>query len=484
MPAMATTNTTTTKKLLDGLLSSEFDEQSSCVSRYESALIRKESQHKPSGYLQERLRKYEALHKKCGAYTELYNQSVRHMKSNDSTENDDTECKYLVWISYSGLGNKILSLTSAFLLALLSNRVLLIDNGGTDMSSLFCEPFPNVSWILPLDFNLKQFDKKSPHSYGNMVKNKVIDDAAIGVLPGYVYVHLSHDYEEEDKLFFCEQDQLLLQKIPWMLLRSNNYFVPSLFLIPAYEDELKWLFPKKDTVFHHLGRYLFHPTNSVWGLISRYYQAYLAKADERLGIQIRIFDEGTGPFPYVMDQIFSCLSREKLLADTDQTNQMVSTKVIGKSKAVLVTSLTPGYSERLKEMYWEHPTWNGDAVSVYQPSQEDHQQTENHSHNMKAWAEIYLLSLTDELVTSSWSTFGYVAQGLGGLTPWIMTKPVNRTTPDPPCKQAMSMEPCFHAPPFYDCKAKRGIDTGAIVPHVRHCEDMTWGLKLVDRNQW
>jgi xyloglucan fucosyltransferase len=46
----------------------------------------------------------------------------------------------------------------------------------------------------------------------------------------------------------------------------------------------------------------------------------------------------------------------------------------------------------------------------------------------------------------------------------------------------LSMEPCFHAPPFYDCKAKRGVDTGKLVPHVRHCEDMSWGLKLVDQS--
>lgn len=37
-------------------------------------------------------------------------------------------------------------------------------------------------------------------------------------------------------------------------------------------------------------------------------------------------------------------------------------------------------------------------------------------HDRKALAEMYLLSMTDILVTTSvWSTFAYVAQGLGGL---------------------------------------------------------------------
>ncbi|KAK7850130.1 galactoside 2-alpha-l-fucosyltransferase [Quercus suber] len=86
---------------------------------------------------------------------------------------------------------------------------------------------------------------------------------------------------------------------------------------------------------------------------------------------------------------------------------------------------------------------------------------------------MYLLSLTDVLVTSAWSTFGYVAQDLGGLKPWILYKSENQTTPNPLCCQAMSMEPCFHAPPFYDCKKKKEIDNGPLVPHVRHCEDMS-----------
>ena len=149
--------------------------------------------------------------------------------------------------------------------------------------------------------------KNPPHSCGNMLKNKLINQnmnsGSAGLLPVYAYLHLAHNYDDYDKLFSCEQDQLLLQRIPWLILRSDNYFVPSLFLIPLFEEELSQLFPGKDTVFHHLGRYLFHPSNLVWGLITRFYQAYLANAKERIGIQIRAFDTGTGPFQYVLDQI-------------------------------------------------------------------------------------------------------------------------------------------------------------------------------------
>lgn len=467
-------------KLLRGLLSAGFDDRS-CISRYQSAEYRKELSHKPSSYLTSRLRRYEALHKKCGPYTELYNKTLEQLKSGHST--GSSECNYVVWISYSGLGNRILTLASSFLYALLTNRVLLVDPG-VDVADLFCEPFPEVSWFLPPDFPLKNhfnsFNQESPQCYGKMVKNNTIANLN-GLIPSSVYLHLAHDYGDHDKLFFCDEDQSFLQKVPWLIVKTDNYFIPSIFLIPSFEQELSNLFPNRDTVFHFLGRYLFHPTNQVWGLITRYYEAYLARAQERIGIQIRVFDVGTGPFQHVLDQILACTIKENLLPEINREQHIISpSKGTQKSKAVLMTSLSSGYSEKIRDIYWEHPTVTGEVVGIFQPSHEEYQQTEKLVHNRKAWAEMYLLSMTDMLVTSSWSTFGYVAQGLGGLKPWILYKPENGTAPDPPCRRAMSMEPCFHAPPFYDCKAKVGVDTGKIVPHVRHCEDMSWGLKLVD----
>ncbi|GAU20822.1 hypothetical protein TSUD_133080 [Trifolium subterraneum] len=367
-------------KLLGGLLAAGFDDKS-CLSRYHSV---KGLSGNPSPYLISRLRKYEALHKKCGPYTESYNKTVKDLGSGHLSESPD--CKYVVWISFSGLGNRILTLASAFLYALLTNRVLLVDPG-VDTVDLFCEPIPDVSWFLPPDFPLTSqfhsFNQKSDHCHGKMLKNKAVTNSKV---PSSVYLHLVHDYDDEDKLFFCDEEQRFLQKVPWLMMRTDNYFIPSLFLMPSFDQELGKLFPNKEKVFHFLGR----------------------------------------------------------------------------------------------DMYWEYPTVTGEVISVSQPSHEGHQQTEKQIHNQKAWAEMYLLSLTDVLVTSSWSTFGYVAQGLGGLKPWILYKPENETAPDPPCRRVKSMEPCFHAPPFYDCKAKRGTDTGALVPHVRHCEDMSWGLKLVD----
>ncbi|CAI9112092.1 OLC1v1012469C2 [Oldenlandia corymbosa var. corymbosa] len=472
-------------ELLGGLLKEGLDEKS-CRSRYESAWYHKGLKRQPSSHLISTLRSYEALHKRCGPYTESYNKTVGYLNSGEynSSSNNITDCKYAVWTPQEGLGNRIMSLVSTFLYALLTKRVLLVDSR-VHISDLFCEPFPESSWLVPSDFplidELWQFRKESSMSYGNLMRNHFMLSSNNGswMIP-YVYIHLVDNYNDEDKPFFCDDDQTVVQEIPWQILKSDEYFVPSFFLIPSFQQELDRLFPEKDTVFHLLGRYLIHPANTVWRAITRYYNAYLAGAHEKIGIQIRIFNKEPNPFVHYMDQIFTCVFKENVLPQISWTLKSLSGNSTNSTKAVLVTSLSSEYYKALKNMFDEHPTITGEIIQVYQPSHEGYQQYGNEIHDMKAWAEMYLLSLTDKMVTSSKSTFGYVAQSLGGMKPWILYRPEDYNAPNPACQRALSMEPCFHAPPGFDCNTNNPIDTGKVVPFVRHCEDMqwTWGLKL------
>lgn len=439
----------------------------------------------PSAHLVKRLREQETLQRRCGPGTKAYRRAAEQLDTpRNGTDDDDDSCKYLVLVPYRGLGNRILAMASAFLYAMLTGRVLLVDRG-TSLTDLFCEPFPETSWLLPPDFPIKDLENLTgevPESYRNLVKDNKAD--SMSDLP-YVFVDLDHACTYHDKLFYCDDDREFLHRVPWLVMRTDGYFVPALFLNPAYQDELDKLFPRKDSVFYLMARYLFHPSNRVWGLITRFYNSYLKDSDERLGIQVRVFD-GDTPFKHVLDQILACTSQEHLLPEvmTEETATMpMSASAGARSKAVLMTGLSSWYFENIRGRYWQSATATGEVVSVHQPSHEEHQLSGEATHDMKALAEMYLLSMTDAIVTSGWSTFGYVGHGLGGLTPWIMFKPENLTTPDPPCQRAMSMEPCLHGPPFYDCRARRGADTGKLVPHVRHCEDMSWGLKLVHPEQ-
>ncbi|KAJ4915730.1 fucosyltransferase 7 [Raphanus sativus] len=217
-------------------------------------------------------------------------------------------------------------------------------------------------------------------------------------------------------------------------------------------------------------------------MVTRSYDAYLSRADETLGIQVRVFSRRAGYLQHVMNQIVACTQREKLLPElTTLESQVTNTSRSKKLKAVLVTSLYPEYSNNLKNMYWERPTSTGEIIEVYQPSGERFQQTDKKLHDQKALAEMYLLSLTDNIVTSARSTFGYVAHSLGGLKPWLLYQPARGKTPNPPCVRAVSMEPCFLTPPTHGCEARRIVNSAKVLPFVRHCEDLRHdGLKLFD----
>lgn len=464
-------------KLLDGLLVSAYDE-GQCLSRYQSYLYRKASPHKPSAYLISKLRNYEHVHRSCGPHTKSYDKVMR--KGAKSSKNDaGMKCKYLVWTASNGLGNRMLTLAAAFLYAILTDRVLLV-RFGNDMFGLFCEPFPYSSWLLPKNFPYWK-DQKHIETYENMLMNGRRNNSK-ELLPSFLILNLQHTHDGHNNFFHCDQSQNLLQKVPVLILSSDQYFVPSLFMIPSFRKELSKMFPEKDTVFHHMGRYLFHPSNEAWELISSLYQAHLAKANERIGLQIRVFNTHKAPHQTIINEIIACALKHKLLPELDLQKPATSLWKNQTSKAILVASLFSEYGEKLRTVYLTNTTESREVIRVYQPSHEERQKSKNGTHNIKAWTEIYLLSLCDALITSPKSTFGYVAQSLGGLKPWILKRAYGENIPNPPCQRAMSMDPCFHYPPKYDCRSNTKVDFTSLFHHMKHCEDVSSGLRLVNDN--
>ncbi|KAI4982170.1 hypothetical protein ZWY2020_022662 [Hordeum vulgare] len=468
-------------KLLGGLLSAAFEE-STCQSRYKSSLYRKPSPFPLSPYLVKKLRKYEAYHKKCGPGTQRYRNAVEQLQAGRNAD-DGPECKYVVWFPCNGLGNRMLTIASTFLYALLSGRVMLV-NVPREQEGLFCEPFPATSWVLPGGFpegNPMKLNVGAPESYVNMLKNGVIrHDTPAASLPAHVYLHVEQTRLRLSDNIFCDDDQKLLGKFGWMILKSDSYFAPALFLTPMYERELARMFPEKEAVFHHLGRYLFHPTNKVWGIVRRYYEAYLARVDEKIGFQIRIFPEKPVKFENMYDQLTRCIREQRLLPELGSPANATG-EHDGKVKAVLIASLYSGYYDKIRGLYYENPTKTGEVVAVYQPSHEEKQEYASNEHNQKALAEIYLLSYCDKIAMSAWSTFGYVAYGFAGVKPWILLRPDwDKEVSQVACVRSTSVEPCLHSPPILGCRAKKEVDVARVKPYVRHCEDVGFGLKLFD----
>ncbi|XP_024518471.1 galactoside 2-alpha-L-fucosyltransferase-like [Selaginella moellendorffii] len=457
---------------MDGLLAPR-DREDRCHSRSRHHLYRQASRFKPSKYLVSKLRQYEALHQRCAPEAEKSRQDG----------GGGSSCQFLVWVSYSGLGNKLVTLAATFLYALLTDRVLLVDPG-VDLEELLCEPFPGSSWLLPSSFPrewLRGLNESSQHRFGSIVRDagKCVPDAShLIAAPGKVYIHLTHTYDEQDRRFFCEGEQEFLRKVPWLFIKSNNYFVPSFYFMPTFRAELERMFPEREAVFHHLGRYLLHPSNSVWARTTRYYESYLGGAELLVGLQLRTFE---GSIEAFSNQVLECVVENKMLPNVTRDDE--ASRLIGggedKSISVLITSLHQIYYERLRDMYVMFPTEDLSRVKVHLPSHEGVQKTDTSEHDKKALMEIFLLSFCDTLVTSPMSTFGYVAQGLAGLRPRVLRRLEDDPT-QPACSSVLSVDPCFHAPPLYDCDCKGGRDPGKVLDAVKHCQDVKWGIQLVN----
>jgi len=289
---------------------------------------------------------------------------------------DLAECRYMVWFPIQGMGNRMLSVVSTFLYALLTGRVLLVYEP-PEMEGLFCEPFPGTSWILPPDFPYKDgFWVGSNDSYLRMLENNVVryDGGGGGdasALPPYVYFHLEQTQLRLQNHTFCEEDHRVLDRFNWMVLRSDSYFAVALFLMPMYRAELDLMFPAKASVFHHLGRYLLHPENRAWVIVERFYDGYLAGADERLGIQVRLAPFLPLTFEVMYEQITRCTREHGLLpqvTDTSEPGARPSNGTAAKVKAVLVVSLKPEYYDKLHSVYYTNATATGEVVMVYKLS--------------------------------------------------------------------------------------------------------------------
>ncbi|CAL5210514.1 unnamed protein product [Lathyrus oleraceus] len=466
-----TSSTNNKEKFLEGLLPSGIDEPS-CMSRHQSHLFRKVSPHKPSSYLISKLRNYEEIHRSCGPNSKAYHKSMEEILQSKSIKSDSAMCRYLIWTPANGLGNQMISMAATFLYALITDRVMLV-RFGKDKQGLFCEPFFNSTWLLP---------ENSPFWSGNQVetyeslteKEKGNNDSNLE-FPSALFLNLQYQQNYHEKFFHCDDKQALLNKVPLMILQSDQYFVPSLFMTPLFNKELEKMFLEKDAVFHHLGRYLFHPSNSAWRLITNFYQEHLAKADEKIGLQIRVFHPITTPQQAIMNLVLNCTLENKLLP---KLHDMNNSKTI--TKAVLVASLYPEYGENIKMMYMNKSTVTGEVIEVYQPSGEEEQKFNDNTHNMKALVDMYLLSLSDVLVTTSLSTFGYVAQGLGNLKPWLLYRLGSNGSHYPACRREFSMEPCYHYPPKHYCSGETIHDYAASFIYMRKCKDYSSGVKMIN----
>lgn len=183
----------------------------------------------------------------------MHSDSTHHENPSDVFQKAGTDSKYKYVYSHvgaSGFGNRMLNIISSFLLALLTDRVLIIFSPHYDLRKIFCTPFPNSTWILPHE---------------------------VKVPAGKMMDHFSFPFESTD---FNNLDTQIIQ-----MRDIEQYFLTQLFWNKHLIDKLNLFFPGRN-VGTVLLKYLIHPTNDIWfNILDTFDQR--DKGAVTVGLQIR-----------------------------------------------------------------------------------------------------------------------------------------------------------------------------------------------------
>ncbi|CAI5472754.1 unnamed protein product [Closterium sp. Yama58-4] len=477
-----------------------------------------------SDALFDRIQRYTKTHAACTAavadWPAFFNDPAQGLSKSASAD-AVADCKYLLWQepTFNGLGNQLLSLVSAFVYALLTDRTLLISPAAFN-ARLLCNPFPHSSWRPP-SLSSQDFDLMAAVARNHMVGRMEMDDGARGGdeeqrHPNAAFSDLSCRANVSDLEFYCSKVQRQISAIRFLGLDTEEYIVPALYFVPEFDAELERLFPDRLPLMH-VGRYLLHPANYLWEEITRAFRAYLAPYQHRVGIQIRDFTTDTMDEPQVIQRTMQCalniskglpplmeharwksimneevaptaleqqwLDRPRDKAYEGSSSSSSSPRSIG----VLVASLKRSYQDAIRDAYVEGVPLGGHDVAVNSLSHESGQTYGEERQLELALKEMWLLSMCDLLMVSDSSTFGYMAAGLAGVSPFSLNI-VRRMGADwdvngrPEC-EVTTPEPCYlsmleaHQRQI-QCPGEPPKSPVEMSPKVKYCPNYRIGIAL------
>ncbi|KAI5062619.1 hypothetical protein GOP47_0023158 [Adiantum capillus-veneris] len=448
-----------------------------CLSRSQQYLYRNPAHIKP---IPDPLLKAWAAYAQMHRYCSHHNWSALFLSRDRSPTDHNDGCQYLIYIEGSeGLGNVLLSLTSAFTFAMATGRMLLLDSRA-NIAKLLCEPFPESSWVLPPNFPYRELldcPSLGPFRHNNTNAS-------------CVSLNLQHNIHHKDQQLFCEDVYTSLQDVKWVAWTSNQYFLTNLLLIPSFWQRMHPVFRGNvGQIFTFLARLLLLPANDTWAIILREFWSYLSGANAQLGVQVRLY--GRVEFDLeANDRIMECLLQNNLLPRFSEKENLTELSILHNRKmearenhadiVVMLASLQGKYAQIMKDQFAKLPTKGTKMVRVHSVSQLGSQK-KGFEQAQLAFVEMWLLSYSDNLATSKKSTFGYIAQGLGAIHPYILD--LNKGEHASPCVLGQSVEPCTHYPKIPRClgaDANLSIDHKQwIRTHFSLCQDHVGGWQLV-----
>ncbi|KAL3696028.1 hypothetical protein R1sor_010104 [Riccia sorocarpa] len=374
-------------------------------------------------------------------------------------------CKFVVAETHFGLGNKLYHLSSVFLYAVVTQRVILVPES-TTVPAIMCEPFPGSSWKMKPRFldQVKKKRKTSAQFYDD------VDLAVKNSSPLDTYASaISNEWKPEPR-FWCDTEQNYLTKITWLTIDGCLLWVHKLWAIDMFRPAMEAVFPDR-IVFGRILRSVMLPGDPVWERILHVNEVYLRNADKQVGIQVRywkgekLYDEKN---ELVNDRVKRCVWENNILPEVCPSKEDPNfddpkyAKCKDKLTAadhkhpnitkVLIASLFLGLHDHLNDIYLRHETTTTkEAVGLIQLTNEMIQGS-GVEVDSQALVEIISLSMSDVLLVTPMSTFGGVAQAYGGLIPWFIEFAKPKGEPDQ-CERGLGIEPCFlGANIHYSCK--------------------------------
>ncbi len=211
-------------------------------------------------------------------YVRLHDKHLRDMPLDSALQLPLTSrvnrIRYLVWMpsEHGGKAGQMLSLVSAFLFALLTDRVLLVDFP-EEIEHVLCEPFPNSSWLLPAYIKTK-LTMDLPKAIHAVRQRQPLRKA---------YLTLERGNMMDDKhLLSCHGTlKNVFNHIQWLVIRADYDYIQTIASNRAHEHQLSQLFHQKDAIYAVLHRSLLHPSNFLWERITLQYHKYFSDEDPK-----------------------------------------------------------------------------------------------------------------------------------------------------------------------------------------------------------
>ncbi|KAK9704462.1 hypothetical protein K7432_010170 [Basidiobolus ranarum] len=340
--------------------------------------------------------------------------------------------KFVVMNTGAGTGNRMQTLASQLVLAVLTNRALLVNwpnnsgEHGCFFHQIFMQPFP---WSL---------NHISSHFVNSTDPTSLIFDLEMHSSPKEVVCQdISYVYEHKKLVYWT----------------TDEYFLPSLLTNPVYRhyfwsEDLKTPIIQEDILIRFLLNYLFSPVPDLRELIDSTAKTIFPEGKCDLGVHMRmkgvqrILPSEESLFPLCAANSLATKGSSILVQDP-WTLERITTPHAPLNKTIFLATDHNPYRDFFKKSL---PNTN----IVYNQAGVPGNITSTCGGVKSAIVDLFLLQKCDSILTTQWSSFSYMSHAMAGVAPVTVARLLPTLKVDPEnispatgCLQLPSSEPLY-----------------------------------------